>query len=63
MINIQKNFNEKYCEISKIINNYNKETMNIDNVFKMFNEMKNYYIETNHALTTYDKQLYREVST
>lgn len=37
-----------------------KPSLTIEEIFKQFNEIKEYYISTNHALTAYDKQQYKD---
>jgi hypothetical protein len=41
--------------MNKLISQFNKKSDSIDDLFKPFNEMKSYFIDTNYALTTFDK--------
>lgn len=47
--------------MNKLIQQFDKKTGSVEDLFTPFNEMKNYFIDTNYALTTFDKQLYKEV--
>ncbi|KRX05386.1 hypothetical protein PPERSA_00687 [Pseudocohnilembus persalinus] len=60
MLVIQKEFKEKQESLSLKIKNCKKDGLNINDLFDEFKSIKEYFISTNHALTTYDKQQYKD---
>lgn len=47
--------------MKKLIVDFKPETSTIDDLFIKYNELKDFYISTNHALTAYDKQQYKDL--
>jgi len=46
--------------VQKKLLSYKTLNLTIEDIFLEFNVLKNYFVNTNYALTTYDKQQYKE---
>lgn len=51
----------EHTEINAKINKFDKKNGKIDDLFADMKVIKDYLVNTNYALTTFDKQLYKEV--
>ncbi|KAL4454953.1 hypothetical protein ABPG74_006335 [Tetrahymena malaccensis] len=60
MLTIQKEFRQQYDKIQDMIKKFNKNTSNVEEFFSEFAKLKEYFVTTNYALTTFDKQQYKE---
>jgi hypothetical protein len=66
MLVIQKQFKEKmngnhlwHVEIEKAVGGYRAKEQDYSSVMRIYNDLKNYYLEVNYAMNTFDRQNYK----
>ncbi|EGR29004.1 tubulin-specific chaperone c, putative [Ichthyophthirius multifiliis] len=60
ILTIQKEFRSQYDLLQNMLKQFNKETSSINEYFLEFKKLKDLFLQTNYALTTFDKQQYKE---
>lgn len=58
--NPQPLYSANHLEIERLITEFKKGNAQIPDLATHYDKMKNYYLEMNYVLTSYDRQFYKE---